>query len=148
MEIVVSMVVDYEGPLARQVAGDLWSGLSRAALDSGAGYTKTTAVWDSLRDPRHGEDSGGSVRIFVMEQDLPETVDAIRGARGGEPLYGVVLAVPGQPSPLAGSLLYQGVEHLKESGVRPAHIEPALLAAGTAECERYAGRLLERLKVR
>jgi hypothetical protein len=44
---MVAIVVDYESPLARRVAGDVWSGLSRAALE--AGFTKTTALWKSLR---------------------------------------------------------------------------------------------------
>ena len=145
METTVSMLVDYEGPLARRVAGDVWAGLSRAALDGGAGYIKTTALWDSLREPS-GTSDAASARIFVMEQDFPEAVDELR-AGGGEALYGLVLAVPEHPSPLAGSLLYQGVERLKESGVKAGSIEPALLHADPGECERYAGKLIERLKI-
>lgn len=148
MEAVVSMIVDYEGPLASRVAGDLWSGLSKAALGDDTGYTKTTAVWDSLRDPQGDKDLEAPTCIFVVEQDLPEVMDSIQKVCEDGSLYGLVLAVPDPPSPLAGSLLYQGVERLKESGVRAANIEPALLRANTAECERYAGRLLERLKVR
>lgn len=147
METTVSMLVDYEGPLARRVAGDVWSGLSRAALEGGAGYTKTAALWESLREPSDADATGISARIFFMEQDLPEAVDSLSGARDAEPLYGLVLAVPERSSPLAGSLLYQGVERLKESGVRPGSIEPALLRADPDECERYAGKLLERLKI-
>lgn len=147
METVVNILVDYEGPLARRVAGDLWAGLSRAALDGGAGHTKTTALWDSLRDPSGQETEDISVRLFVLEQNLPEAVDMLKAAGGAEPLYGLVLAVPDRPSPLAGSLLYQGVELLKENGVKVGCIEPALLRAEPEECERYAGRLLERLKV-
>ncbi len=140
------MLVDYEGTLARRVAGDLWSGLSRAALDSGAGKTKMTALWDSLRSPAEPEGSEASVRIFVMEQDLPDAVDSLTALRGPEPLYGLVLAVPDAPSPLAGSLLYQGVERLKEFGIRAGNIEPALLRASAEECGRYASQLLGRLK--
>lgn len=143
----MSMLVDYEGSLARRVAGEVWSGLSRAALDGGAGYTKTTALWGSLRDPSDADATGASARIFVLEQDLPEAVDSLGVVGAGEPLYGLVLAVPDRPSPLAGSLLYQGVERLKESGVRVGSIEPALLRANPDECERYAGKLLERLKI-
>lgn len=145
MQTTVSMLVDYEGPLARRVAGDVWSGLSRAALDSGAGYIKTTALWDSLREPS-GTGDEAVARILVMEQDFPEAVDELR-AGSGEVLYGLVLAVPEPPSPLAGSLLYQGVERLKECGVKAGSIEPALLRAAPDECERYAGKLLERLKI-
>jgi hypothetical protein len=146
LETTVNMLVDYEGALARRVAGDLWSGLSRAALDSEAGKTKTTALWDSLRSPVEPEGSEASVRIFVMEQDLPEAVESLTALQGPETLYGLVLAVPDAPSPLAGSLLYQGVERLKESGVRVGNIEPALLRASAEECGRYASQLLGRLK--
>ncbi|MDN5697886.1 MAG: hypothetical protein L0G70_07915 [Rubrobacter sp.] len=139
------MLVDYEGPLARRVAGDLWAGISRAALDSGAGHIKTTALWDSLREPS-GTSEESAVRVFVMEQDLPEAVEALRAAET-EMLHGLVLAVPERPSPLAGSLLYQGVERLKECGVKVGSIEPALLHANPGECERYAGKLIERLKI-
>ena len=147
METKVNILVDYEGPLARRVAGELWSGLSRAALEAGAGYTKTSALWDSLRDPSTNELTEVSARIFVMEQDLPEAVDALQAVQGSEPLYGLVLAVPDRPSTLAGSLLYQGVELLKESGVRVGAIEPVLLRASPEECGRYALKLLERLEV-
>jgi hypothetical protein len=60
-------------------------------------------------------------------------------------LYGVVVAAPTRTNPLAGSLLYQGVGRLTESGVRAGMVEPALLHASPVECERYARRLLERL---
>jgi hypothetical protein len=134
--------VDYESPLARRVAGDVWSGLSRAALD--AGYTKTTAVWQSLREGRP-EIEGPPVQIFAIGQDRPEAVDAV-GAVGEGTLYGLVVAVPDRASPLAGPLLYQGVERLKDSGVKAGRVEPALLRASPAACERYARRLLERLR--
>jgi hypothetical protein len=147
VETTVSMLVDYEGALARRVAGEVWGGLSRAALDGGAGYTKTTAVWDSLRETAGTEASEAAVRIFVLDQEFPEAVDSLESVAGGAPLHGLVLAVPDRPNPLAGSLLYQGVERLKESGVKPGCIEPALLRAEPGECERYAGKLLERLKV-
>jgi hypothetical protein len=81
-------------------------------------------------------------------QDRPDAVDAIEAV--GDPaaprLYGVVVAVPDRPSPLAGSLLYQGVQRLTDSGVRAGAVEPALLHAVPEECERYARRLLERLQ--
>jgi hypothetical protein len=57
----------------------------------------------------------------------------------------VVVAVPDRPSPLAGSLLYQGVERLTEEGVKVGAVEPALLHALAKECESYAKRILERL---
>ncbi len=146
-EAAVGIFADYESPLARRVAGDLWSGLSRAALD--AGYTRTTALWESLaevRDPVSLEDQ--QVCVFVLGQDRPDAVDAVRAI--GDPasprLYGLVVAVPERPSPLSGSLLYQGVERLHDAGVRTGAVEPALLHAVPVECERYARRLLERLQ--
>jgi hypothetical protein len=81
-------------------------------------------------------------------QDRPDAVDSIEAI--GDPtsprLYGVIVAVPNRPSPLAGSLLYQGVQRLTDSGVRAGAVEPALLHAVPEECERYARRLLERLQ--
>jgi hypothetical protein len=142
----VGIFVDYESPLSRGVAEKIWSGLSAAALDSG--YTRATALWESLRATRSPETPGGSrVRVFVVGQDRPETIDCIAPAGNAEAaqLYGVVVAVPERPSPLSGSLLYQGVERLKEGGVKAGLVEPALLHALPGECESYARRLLERL---
>ena len=145
-EAAVGILVDYESPLARRVAGDIWSGLSRAALE--AGYTKVTALWESFREsPRVSEEP--LIQVFAVGQDRPDAVDAI-GAAISDPaasrLYGVVVAVPDRPSPLAGSLLYQGVQRLTDGGVRAGMVEPALLHAVPEECERYARRLLERLR--
>ena len=142
----VGIFVDYESPLARKVAGKIWSGLSVAAL--GAGYTRTTALWERLRAPRGKEKlEGPQIYIFAIGQDRPDAVDDVRPVGGPEAvhLYGVVVAVPDRPSPLAGSFLYQGVERLTESGVRAGTVEPALLHALPEECESYAKRLLERL---
>ncbi|CAA9458226.1 MAG: hypothetical protein AVDCRST_MAG58-1862 [uncultured Rubrobacteraceae bacterium] len=136
--------MDYESPLARRVAGDVWSGLSRAALE--AGFTKTTALWKSLRETSSlAEDP--RLHVFAIGQDRPDTIDAVGavGDPGAPHLYGVIVAVPDRPSPLAGSLLYQGVQRLTGTGVKAGMIEPALLHAVPAECERYARRLLERL---
>jgi hypothetical protein len=140
----VGISVDYESPLARRVAGEVWSGLSRAALD--AGFTKTTAVWESLREERLEKPETHPVQLFAIGQDRPDAVDAVT-ARGetSRVLYGVVVAVPDETSPLAGSLLYQGVGRLTEAGVKARMVEPALLHASPVECERYARRLLERL---
>ena len=140
--------MDYESPLARRVAGDVWSGLSRAALQ--AGLTKTTAQWESLREVRGAMDPDGpSVHVFAIGQDRPDAIDAV--AAMDDPsaphLYGVIVAVPDRPSPLSGSLLYQGVERLTRTGVKAGMVEPALLHAVPAECERYARRLLERLGI-
>ena len=140
------MIVDYESPLARRVAGDVWSGLSRAALS--AGFEKTTALWEGLRETRSTTvPEGSSLHVFATGQDRPDAIDAIGAV--GDPsvarLYGVIVAVPDEPSPLAGSLLYQGVGRLTEAGVRAGMVEPALLHAVPAECERYARRLIERL---
>ncbi|MFL6008349.1 MAG: hypothetical protein ACJ73Y_09050 [Rubrobacteraceae bacterium] len=141
----MGILVDYESPLARRVAGDIWSGLSRAALEGG--HVRITAFWESLREtkriPKHPR-----IHVFAVGQDRPDAVDAIEAV--GDPraprLYGVVVAVPDRPSPLAGSLLYQGVQRLTDSGVRAGAVEPALLHAVPEECERYARRLLERLQ--
>ncbi len=140
--------MDYESPLARRVAGDVWSGLSRAALE--AGLTKTTALWESLRETeRPTNPEGPLVHVFAIGQDRPDAIDAVGalGDPGSSRLYGLVVAVPDRPSPLAGSLLYQGVGRLTGSGVRAGMVEPALLHAVPEECERYARRLLERLRI-
>jgi hypothetical protein len=140
----VGILVDYESPLARRVAGDVWSGLSRAALETG--HVRITALWESLRETRRIPEHP-PIHIFAVGQDRPDAVDAIEAI--GDPeaprLYGVVVAVPDQPSPLSGSLLYQGVQRLTDAGVRAGAVEPALLHAVPEECERYARRLLERL---
>jgi hypothetical protein len=148
METAVGLLVDYESPLARRVAGEIWSGLSRAALE--AGHTRVTALWESLR----GTEGARVARdplilyVFAVGQDRPDAVDAVGAV--GDPasphLYGVVVAVPERPSPLAGPLLYQGVQRLTDAGVRAGMVEPALLHAVPEECERYARRLLERLQ--
>lgn len=142
----VGIFVDYESPLAREVAGKVWNGLSAAAL--GARHDKTTALWESLRATRDEEKlEGPRVHIFVVGQDRPEAVDAIRPATdsGASRLYGVVVAVPERPSPLSGSLLYQGVGRVTGGGVRAGAVEPALLRARRWECEAYAKRLFARL---
>ena len=138
--------MDYESPLARGVAERIWSGLSVTAL--GAGYTKTTARFESLRSSRSPEMlEGPRVHIFAVGQDRPDAVDVVHpvGDPGSSHLYGVVVAVPDRPSTLAGSLLYQGVERLTRGGVRVGLVEPALLHALPKECESYAKRILERL---
>ncbi len=139
--------MDYESPLARRVAGDVWSGLSRAALE--AGFTKTTAHWESLREGSVSGAAGAtSVHVFAIGQDRPDAVDAVGAV--GDPaiphLYGVIVAVPERPSSLTGSLLYQGVQRLTDAGVKAGMVEPALLHAVPEECERYARRLLSRLQ--
>jgi hypothetical protein len=146
-EASVAIFVDYDSPLARRVAGDVWSGLSRAALE--AGYTTTTALWESLGESREPEKVGDQpAYVFVLGQDRPDAVDAIGALGDPAPsrLYGLVVAVPERPSPLAGSLLYQGVQSLTDAGVRAGMVEPALLHALPEECERYARQLLARLE--
>ena len=138
--------MDYESPLARGVAEKIWSGLSMAALS--VGYTRTTALWESLRMPRGLERiEGPMIQVFAVGQDRPDAVDAIgpAGDLQAPHIYGVVVAVPDRASPLAGSLLYQGVERLTGSGVKAGAVEPALLHTVPKECESYARRLLERL---
>jgi hypothetical protein len=147
-EAAVGILVDYESPLARRVAGDIWSGLSRAALE--AGHTRTTALWESLREVGDREEFAKDplIHVFAVGQDRPDAVDAIGvvGDPADARLYGIVVAVPDRPSPLTGSLLYQGVQRLTDAGVRAGMVEPALLHAVPEECERYARRLLERLR--
>jgi hypothetical protein len=143
-EAKVGIFVDYESTLASRVAGDVWSGLSRVALE--AGFTKATAHWASLREARIPMEDP-PVHVFAIGQDRPDAIDDVGavGDPGAPHLYGVIVAVPSKPSPLAGSLLYQGVERLTGTGVKAGMVEPALLHAVPAECERYARRLLERL---
>jgi hypothetical protein len=121
------------------------SGLSRAALE--AGQARITAHWESLREGRSVPE-GPRIHVFAVGLDRPDAVDAIGtvGDPSSPRLYGVVVAVPNRPSPLAGSLLYQGVQRLTDAGVRAGSVEPALLHAVPEECERYARRLLERLQ--
>ena len=142
-EVAVGILVDYESPLARMVAGDIWTGLSRGALE--AGHARITALWESLREADNtGVAKNPPVYVFVVGQDRPDVVDAIGAFGDSSRLYGVVVAVPDRPSPLTGSLLYQGVGRLTDAGVKPGMVEPALLHAVPEECERYARRLLER----
>jgi hypothetical protein len=144
-EVAVGILVDYESPLARRVAGDIWTGLSRGALE--AGHARITALWESLREADNtGVAKNPPVYVFVVGQDRPDVVDAIGAFGDSSRLYGVVVAVPDRPSPLTGSLLYQGVGRLTDAGVKPGMVEPALLHAVPEECERYARRLLERLQ--
>lgn len=146
--VSVGLFVDYESLLAREVAAYLWSGLSRAVL--AAGYTRTTALWESLRERSVLENlEGPGVHVFVLGQDRPDATDALGPvADPDQPhLYGCVLAVPDRPSPLAGSLLYQGVGRLTAAGVRSGYVEPALLHPSKQECEAYAAHLLQRLAV-
>ena len=145
-EATVGILVDYESPLASRVAGEVWSGLSRTALE--AGFTKITALWQSLREIRGATVfEGPSVNIFAIGQDRPDAIDALGAIDDASlpHLYGVIVAVPDKPSPLAGSLLYQGVGGLTQSGVKAGMVESALLHAVPAECERYARHLFQRL---
>jgi len=145
-EATVGILVDYESPLASRVAGEVWSGLSRTALE--AGFTKITALWQNLREIRGATVfEGPSVNIFAIGQDRPDAIDALGAIDDASlpHLYGVIVAVPDKPSPLAGSLLYQGVGRLTQSGVKAGMVEPALLHAVPAECERYARHLFQRL---
>jgi hypothetical protein len=146
-EAAVGILVDYESPHARRVAGDIWSGLSRAALE--AGHARITALWESLRETEGtGVAKDPLIYVFAVGQDRPDAVDEIKAL--GDPasphLYGVVVALPDRPSPLTGSLLYQGVQRLTDAGVKAGMVEPALLHAVPEECERYARRLLERVQ--
>ncbi len=149
-EAKVAIFVDYGSKLARSVAEGVWSGLSRVALDSGS--AKIATFWERL-DSKDvislalSKSPSGSqeIAIFVVGQDRPDIVDEIEVPPGGSKVFGLIVAVPDRPSPLSGSLLYQGVERLKSKGVKAKAIEPALLHAVLDECEAYARRLLERL---
>ncbi len=147
MEARVGIFVDYESPLACRVAGDIWSGISRAAL--GAGYYKTTALWRSLDKPGEIEKLEGALaHVFVLGQDRPEVVDRVAASvPEGSHLCGIVVAVPDNPSPLSGALLYQGVGSLTDAGVRAGNILPALVPVmPKTESEAYTAQLLERLR--
>ena len=136
--------MDYESPLASRVAGDVWSGLSRAALE--AGFTKTTAHWESLREARIPTE-GPPLHVFAIGQDRPDAIDAV-GAVGDRwraaPLR-CDRRRPEQTESPGGIPPLPGRQRLTETGVKAGMVEPALLHAVPAECERYARRLLERL---
>ncbi|MGH3087659.1 MAG: hypothetical protein ACRDSJ_10140 [Rubrobacteraceae bacterium] len=147
----VGIFVDYESALAKSVAEGVWSGLSRAALDSG--HAKISTFWESLDSDdvialatSRPPSAEREIAIFAIGQDRPDAMDEIEVLPGDPSIYGLVVAVPDMPSPLAGSLLYQGVERLKSKGVKVGAVEPALLHAAPTECESYARRLLERLR--
>lgn len=147
MKETVTIYVDYESPPAHRVARDVWSVFSRAALSSG--LDGITARWESLQDLEAASAGGSSVIIFVVGQDRPETVECVGVFGDQEPpsLYGVVVATPERPSPLSGSLLYQGVGRLTGEGVRAGDILPALVPVSPkTEGEAYARQLLGRLK--
>lgn len=150
-EVRVGIYVDYESALAKSVAEGVWSGLSRAALDSG--HARISTFWEGLNSDdatslasSRSPSVEGEITIFAIGQDHPDAMDEIEAMPGDRRIYGLVVAVPDVPSPLAGSLLYQGVERIKRKGVRAAAVEPALLHASPRECESYARRLLERLR--
>lgn len=148
MKETVVIFVDYESPAAHRVARDIWSALSRRALNSG--LSGITARWESLHHPRaFAGFRGSSVHVFVIGQDRPEMVERI-GALGRSetsPLYGVVVATPERASPLSGSLLYQGVGRLTKEGVRVGAVLPALVPVSPkTECEAYAAQLFNRLR--
>jgi hypothetical protein len=151
-EAKVAIFVDYQSKLARAVAEGVWSGLSRVALDSGRARIST--FWESLtandvislalsKSPSGARSQ--EIAIFVVGQERPDAIDEIEVPPGDSKLFGLVVAVPDATSPLAGPLLYQGVERLKGKGVKAKTIEPALLHAAPAECESYARKLLDRL---
>lgn len=140
--------MDYESPFAHRVARDIWSALSRKALDSG--FAGITARWMS---PQQREGASGHENplacIFVIGPDRPETVDRIGAFSGPEAprLYGVVVATPERPSPLSGSLLYQGVGRLTGAGIRAGAILPALVPVSPkTEGEAYVAQLIEYLR--
>lgn len=153
-EAKVAIFVDYGSDLARSVAEGVWSGLSRAALEDAAGSARISTFWEKL-DSKDvislalSKSPAGSrsqeIAIFVVGQERPDSIDEISVPPGGSKVFGVVVAVPERPSPLAGSLLYQGVERLKARGVKASAVEPALLHALPDECEAYARTLLKRL---
>ena len=137
--------MDYESPPANRVARDIWSALSRKTLN--AGFAGITARWESLQEqqviPRS---EGSSICIFVLGQDRPESVKYIGPfADRAPPLpYGVVVATPESPNPLAGSLLYQGVGRLTDRGVKAGAVLPALIPVSPkTEGEAYATRLFQ-----
>lgn len=157
MDVRAGIFVDYKSEFARGVAETVWSGLSRAASASPGGG-KVSTYWDGIdrRDVIAIMSSKGpprirewEVSIFVVGQDRPDAIDEItplENPSGETGLCGVIVATPESASPLAGPLLYQGVERLKERSVKTGNIEPALLRAYPDECEAYARQILERLR--
>ena len=74
--LTVSILVDYESPLAREVAGDIWAGLSAAVVDTAS--AKATALWESLSTPKGPERLGESrVHIFVVGREHLDAIDAV-----------------------------------------------------------------------
>ena len=147
MRYTVVILVDYESPAAFRVAGDVWSALSRAALNSG--LSGITASWKSLEAGEAPLARDSAACIFVLGQDRPETVEEIRVSENVESShpYGIVVATPERPSPLSGSLLYQGVGRLTSGGIRAGDILPALVPVSPkTEGEAYAVRLLGRIR--
>ncbi|CAN5858940.1 hypothetical protein BH23ACT11_BH23ACT11_20220 [soil metagenome] len=148
MKETVVISVDYESPPAQRVARDIWSAFSRRALNSG--FDGITARWEALKEHEDASGYGDPVVcIFVVGQDRPEAVERIRafGDSESSPLYGVIVATPVRPSPLSGSLLYQGLERLTATGIRAGAVLPALVPVSPkTEGEAYAARLFERLQ--
>ena len=148
MKETVVISVDYESPSAHRVAREVWSALSRIALNSGT--AGITARWEGLKNTKVGPSvQDSSINLFIVGQDLPESVEYVGAPRDSNAprLYGVVIATPGGPSPLAGSLLYQGVERLTGEGIKAGAILPALIPVSPkTEGEAYAARLFERLQ--
>ena len=140
--------MDYESPSAHRVARDIWSTLSRIALNSGA--AGITARWEGLKNTRAAPGvQDPSIDLFIVGQDRPEAVEYVGVFEdpGASRLYGVVVATPGGPSPLAGSLLYQGVERLTGEGIKAGTVLPALIPVSPkTEGEAYAARLFGRLQ--
>ena len=147
MRETVVISVDYESPPAHRVARNIWSALSRTALNSG--LADITARWDSLQAQKEFSEPGDSpAHVFIIGQDRPEAVELITvlGRAQGPRLYGVIVATPETPSPLSGSLLYQGVGRLTAGGVRTGEVLPALIPASPkTEGEAYAAELLARM---
>ena len=129
LEPTESIFLGYRSPYAREAISGIRSTLSGATF--GAGFTQIAAL-PGLRPPRSSGKLGGfGVCHFTVGQDRPDAYH----------LYGVVVAIPDQPSQLANSLHYQAVELLVEDDATAGAMEHGI----PKECEDYTARFPERL---
>ena len=137
----MGILVDYESPLARRVAGDIWSGLSRAALEGG--HVRITAFWESSREirriPEHPR-----IHVFAVGQDRPDAIDAIEAV--GDPRAPASMA-SWSPSP-TGRALWPGLslpgraapDRLGRQGRRGGARAPARRPRGVRALRKAAAR--------
>jgi hypothetical protein len=126
---MVSIFLGYGSPYAREAIIGIPS--THFGATFGAGSTKIAAL-PGLQAPRSSGKLGGfGIRFFTVGQDRPDAYH----------LYGVVLAIPDQPSRLTNSLLYQAVGLLVEDDATAGATGYGL----PNECEDHTARFPERL---